>query len=148
MCVSVKVWLGVCMCVHLCVISEKRVRDCRYLFVSYSRCLLPSPYQCLCGSTYCTSFLWPLFCMCNFHQPHHANKGKMCLKNCLSVVGCYFYYVYAMISLFLFLWLETLVPIFLFVLSLMMAGSFWTNGYFWIATIRNIDIFLSRTLYF
>lgn len=51
-----------------------------YLFVSYPRCLLPSPYQCLCGSTYCTTFLWILFFMCNSHQPHHANKGKCVWK--------------------------------------------------------------------
>lgn len=23
--------------------------------------------------------------MCSSHQPHHANKGKMCLKNCLFI---------------------------------------------------------------
>lgn len=59
-----------------------------YLFVSYPRCLLPSPYQCLCGSTYCTTFLWISFFMCNSHQPHHANKGKcVWTKNFLSFRG-------------------------------------------------------------
>lgn len=53
-------------------------------FVSFPRCLLPSPYQCLCGSTYCTTFLWISFFMCNSHQPHHANKGKRVWKKWLS----------------------------------------------------------------
>lgn len=54
--------LGTCACVFLnmCVNEGKGeggVAVGCYLFVSYPRCLLPSPYQCLCGSTYCTTFL-------------------------------------------------------------------------------------------
>lgn len=67
-----------CMCV--CFWGGGSVAVGCYLFVSYPRCLLPSPYQCLCGSTYCTTFLWISFFMCNSHQPHHANKGKCVWK--------------------------------------------------------------------
>lgn len=53
-----------------------------FFFVPYPCCLLLSPYQCLCGFTYCTIFLWTLFFMCNSHRSHHANKGKCVSKKC------------------------------------------------------------------
>lgn len=85
-CMYVCVILGRCvfvsggLCVCVCGGGVGGFAVGCYLFVSYPRCLLPSPYQCLCGSTYCTTFLWISFFMCNSHQPHHANKGKCVWK--------------------------------------------------------------------
>lgn len=83
-----------CMCVVISIIfsgwggvwlGRGRGEGCwllPFFFVPYPCCLLLSPYQCLCGFTYCTIFLWILFFMCNSHQSNHANKGKCVSKKC------------------------------------------------------------------